>query len=77
VAMSLSGDLMMAGRPEDLRAATAISVVTAVLNIGGNLLLIPPFAVAGSLMATAVASGVGLGLRLGYLVRAGRPKSSA
>jgi O-antigen/teichoic acid export membrane protein len=77
VAMSLSGDLMMAGRPEDLRAATAISVVTAVLNIGGNLLLIPPFAVAGSLMATAVASGVGLGLRLAYLVRSGRPKSSA
>lgn len=76
VAASLSGDLMVAGRPEDLRAATATSLVTALLNIGGNLILIPRFSVAGSLMATAVASGAGLSLRLAYLVISARRTSS-
>lgn len=68
VAVTLSGNLMIAGQSEGLRASTISALVTAGLNVVGNLYLIPPFAVPGSLMATALASGVGLAMRMTYLV---------
>jgi O-antigen/teichoic acid export membrane protein len=67
--VSLSGDLMVASGLESLRIASGVAVLTAILNVVGNLLLIPSFGVDGSLIATAGSSAVGLVLRMTYLLR--------
>jgi O-antigen/teichoic acid export membrane protein len=74
VGVSLSSDLMLAGGIKGLRVATGISILTAVVNVIGNMLLIPPFSVDGSLVATAGSSLMGLALRIVYLFRS-RPRS--
>jgi O-antigen/teichoic acid export membrane protein len=73
--MSLTADLMVAGGIESLRVAAGVAVVTAIVNVIGNLLLIPPFGVDGSLMATAASSAFGLVLRMVYLFKS-RPRAS-
>jgi O-antigen/teichoic acid export membrane protein len=67
--ISLTADLMVAGGIESLRVAAGVAVLTAIANIVGNLLLIPPFGVDGSLLATAASSAFSLVLRMGYLLR--------
>jgi O-antigen/teichoic acid export membrane protein len=67
--VNLSSDLMIAGGIDSLRIASIMSIVTAVFNVIGNILLIPPYGVNGSLIATAVSSAIGLGLRMVYLLR--------
>jgi O-antigen/teichoic acid export membrane protein len=67
--MSLTSDVMLAGGIESLRIAAAVAVLTAIVNVVGNLLLIPPFGVNGSLLATAGSSAFGLALRMLYLFR--------
>jgi O-antigen/teichoic acid export membrane protein len=74
--MSLTADLMVAGGIESLRVAAAVAILTAMVNIVGNLLLIPPMGVDGSLLATAGSSAFGLALRLLYLFRA-RPGAAS
>jgi O-antigen/teichoic acid export membrane protein len=75
VGVSLSADLMVAGGIESLRIASIVAIVTAVLNVLGNMMLIPSLGVDGSLIATAGSSAIGLVLRMAYLLRA-RPGSS-
>lgn len=67
--VTLTSNLMVAGGLRDLLVATVIVSITALANVVGNLLLIPSYQVAGSLMATAVSSCLGVGLYAGYLVR--------
>jgi O-antigen/teichoic acid export membrane protein len=73
--MSLTADLMVAGGIESLRVAAAVAILTAIANVLGNLLLIPPLGVDGSLLATAASSAFGLALRATYLFRS-RPRDS-
>jgi O-antigen/teichoic acid export membrane protein len=74
VGVNLSADLMVAGGIESLRIGSVVSIVTAILNVIGNMLLIPSYGVNGSLIATAVSSAIGLVLRMAYLLRS-RPDS--
>jgi O-antigen/teichoic acid export membrane protein len=73
--MTLTADLMVAGGIESLRVAAAVAIVTAIANVAGNLVLIPPYGVDGSLIATAASSAFGLVLRMAYMFRSG-PRSS-
>lgn len=68
VGVSMTGDLMVAGGVRDVLASTAIMAVTAIANVAGNVLLIPSYEVAGSLMATVMSSLIGFGLRVVYLI---------
>jgi O-antigen/teichoic acid export membrane protein len=76
VGVSLTSDLMLAGGIKGLRVATAVAILTAIVNVIGNVLLIPPFSVDGSLVATAGSSAMGFALRVAYLFRS-RPRSSS
>jgi len=67
--VSLSSDLMVAGGLESLRIASGVAILTAILNVVGNVLLIPSYGVDGSLIATAGSSAISLVLRMAYLLR--------
>lgn len=71
--VSLSADLMVAGGLGSLRIASGVAILTAILNVIGNVLLIPSFSVDGSLVATAGSSAISLVLRMVYLLRT-RPR---
>lgn len=66
---STSSDLLVAGGLDSLRVGAAVAILTAIANVVGNVLLIPPYGVDGSLFATVVSSAFGLALRLGYLLK--------
>jgi hypothetical protein len=67
--VTISADLLVATGLRGVSATSAISLVTAAANVGGNLLLIPSHSVNGSLAATAAASLAGLTLRVLVLAR--------
>ncbi len=46
-----------------------MAILTAILNVVGNILLIPSYGVDGSLIATAGSSAISLVLRMAYLLR--------
>lgn len=71
--MSVTSDLMVAGGIESLRVAAVVAILTAIVNVLGNLALIPALGVDGSLIATAGSSAFGLALRAAYLFRS-RPR---
>ncbi len=67
--VTMSADLLVAKGLRGVSTTSAISLVTAVANLGGNALLIPAYSVDGSLLATAAASLAGLMLRVAVLRR--------
>ena len=76
VGVGVSAALMVAGGLESLRIASSVAVLTAIINVGGNFLLIPPYAVDGSLIATAASSAIGLTLRIAWLLRSDSARSA-
>jgi O-antigen/teichoic acid export membrane protein len=63
------GDFLVAAGIRGVRSSLYAAAVTATVNVGANLLLIPSFGVGGTMVASSLAFSVALALRLAFLRR--------
>lgn len=66
---SVLGDFLVAAGLPGVRRSLYAALATAAVNVGANLVLIPRFGVEGTMMASALAFAVALGLRMALVRR--------
>jgi len=66
---SVLGDFLVAAGLPGVRSSLHAALATAAVNVGANLVLIPRFGVGGTMMASALAFAVALGLRMALVRR--------